>query len=54
MYSPGADSPLATAHRVRAIGGNPTLVAERQFLPDADEERRLDRRQSYARAEEFV
>ena len=32
----------------------PTLVAERQFLPDADEERRLDRRQSYARAEEFV
>ena len=32
----------------------PTLVAERSFLPDADEERRLDRRRSYARAEEYV
>ena len=32
----------------------PTLIAERQFLPDADEERRLDPRESYARAEEYV
>ena len=32
----------------------PTLVAERSFLPDADEERRLDRRRSYAQAEEYV
>ena len=32
----------------------PTFVAERSFLPDADEERRLDRRRSYARAEEYV
>src|SRR5207244_3422299 len=29
----------------------PTVIAERSFLPDADEELRLDRRQSYARAE---
>jgi Kef-type K+ transport system membrane component KefB len=32
----------------------PTLVAERSFLPDVDEERRLDRRRSYAQAEEYV
>jgi Kef-type K+ transport system membrane component KefB len=32
----------------------PTLVAERSFLPDADEERRLDRRSTYARTEEYV
>jgi Kef-type K+ transport system membrane component KefB len=32
----------------------PTVVAERVFLPDADEERRLDRRRSYAQVEEYV
>jgi Kef-type K+ transport system membrane component KefB len=32
----------------------PTFVAERSFLPDADEERRLDRRQTYAQVEEYV
>jgi Kef-type K+ transport system membrane component KefB len=32
----------------------PTLIAERAFLPDVDEERRLDRRRSYAQAEEYV
>src|SRR5438132_7812715 len=32
----------------------PTFIAERSFLPDADEERRLDRRQSYAQVEEYV
>ena len=32
----------------------PTFVAERSFLPDVDEERRLDRRQSYAQVEEYV
>jgi len=32
----------------------PTAIAERAFLPDADEERRLDRRRSYAQAEEYV
>src|SRR5438128_5729726 len=32
----------------------PTLIAERSFLPDADEERRLDRRRSYAQVEEYV
>src|ERR671936_123381 len=32
----------------------PTAIAERSFLPDADEERRLDRRRSYAQAEEYV
>jgi len=31
----------------------PTLVAERSFLPDADEERRLGRRSTYARTEEY-
>ena len=32
----------------------PTAIAERSFLPDADEERRLDRRRSYAQVEEYV
>jgi Kef-type K+ transport system membrane component KefB len=32
----------------------PTAIAERAFLPDADEERSLDRRRSYAQAEEYV
>jgi Kef-type K+ transport system membrane component KefB len=32
----------------------PTAIAERAFLPDADEERRLDRRRTYAQAEEYV
>jgi Kef-type K+ transport system membrane component KefB len=32
----------------------PTFIAERSFLPDADEERRLDRRRSYAQVEEYV
>jgi Kef-type K+ transport system membrane component KefB len=32
----------------------PTFVAERSFLPDADEELRLDHRQTYARVEEYV
>ena len=32
----------------------PTAIAERSFLPDADEERRLDRRSTYARTEEYV
>ena len=32
----------------------PTFVAERSFLPDVDEERRLDRRRSYAQVEEYV
>src|SRR3989449_154851 len=32
----------------------PTLVAERSFLPDADEERLLDRRRSYAQVEAYV
>jgi Kef-type K+ transport system membrane component KefB len=30
----------------------PTAIAERSFLPDADEERGLDRRRSYAQVEE--
>jgi len=32
----------------------PTAVAERKFLPDAGEERRLDRRHAYAQSEEYV
>jgi Kef-type K+ transport system membrane component KefB len=32
----------------------PTAIAERAFLPDVDEERRLDRRRTYAQAEEYV
>jgi hypothetical protein len=32
----------------------PTAIAERWFLPDADEEERLDRRQAYAQSEEYV
>ncbi len=32
----------------------PTAFAERWFLPDADVEKRLDRREAYAAAEEFV
>jgi len=32
----------------------PTAIAERAFLPDAGEERRLDRRRTYAQAEEYV
>jgi Kef-type K+ transport system membrane component KefB len=32
----------------------PTTIAERWFLPDRDEERRLDRRHAYERAEEYV
>ena len=32
----------------------PTAIAERWFLPDADEEKRVDRRPAGAQAEEFV
>lgn len=32
----------------------PTAIAERWFLPDVDEERRVDRREAYAQAEELV
>jgi Kef-type K+ transport system membrane component KefB len=32
----------------------PTAFAERRFLPDADAERRLDRREAYAASEEYV
>jgi Kef-type K+ transport system membrane component KefB len=32
----------------------PTAIAERWFLPDAERERRLDRRQTYAEVEEYV
>jgi hypothetical protein len=32
----------------------PTAVAERWFLPDAERERRLDRRLAYRRSEEYV
>ncbi len=32
----------------------PTAIAERWFLPDADAEKRLDRRSAAARAEEYV
>ena len=32
----------------------PTATAERKFLPDADEERRLDRRDAFAQSEEYV
>src|ERR671922_1232723 len=45
------DAVLAPRHRRRAVGGVPTTIAERSFLPDADEERRLDRQRSYAQVE---
>jgi Kef-type K+ transport system membrane component KefB len=32
----------------------PTAIAERNFLPDADEERQVDRRHAYAKSEEYV
>ncbi|MGZ8694562.1 MAG: cation:proton antiporter [Gaiellaceae bacterium] len=32
----------------------PTAIAERWFLPDADAERRVDRREAYAQSEEYV
>jgi Kef-type K+ transport system membrane component KefB len=32
----------------------PTVIAERWFLPDAERERRIDRRLAYARSEEYV
>jgi Kef-type K+ transport system membrane component KefB len=32
----------------------PTAIAERRFLPDAERERRVDRRLAYARSEEYV
>jgi Kef-type K+ transport system membrane component KefB len=32
----------------------PTAFAERWFLPDADAEKRLDRREAYATSEEYV
>jgi Kef-type K+ transport system membrane component KefB len=32
----------------------PTAIAERWFLPDAERERRIDRRLAYARSEEYV
>jgi Kef-type K+ transport system membrane component KefB len=32
----------------------PTAIAERWFLPDAERERRLDRRLAYAQSEEYV
>jgi Kef-type K+ transport system membrane component KefB len=32
----------------------PTAIAERWFLPDADAERRVDRRRAYAQSEEYV
>jgi Kef-type K+ transport system membrane component KefB len=32
----------------------PTAIAERWFLPDVDEEQRVDRRHAYAQSEEFV
>jgi hypothetical protein len=32
----------------------PTAIAERWFLPDADEEKRIDRRSAGAQAEEYV
>ena len=32
----------------------PTAIAERWFLPDAERERRIDRRVAYARSEEYV
>jgi Kef-type K+ transport system membrane component KefB len=32
----------------------PTVIAERWFLPDAERERRLDRRLAYRRSEEYV
>jgi Kef-type K+ transport system membrane component KefB len=32
----------------------PTAIAERWFLPDADRERRIDRRLAYAQSEEYV
>jgi Na+/citrate or Na+/malate symporter len=32
----------------------PTAIAERWFLPDAERERRVDRRLAYAKAGEYV
>jgi hypothetical protein len=32
----------------------PTAIAERWFLPDAERERRIDRRIAYAQSEEYV
>ena len=32
----------------------PTAIAERWYLPDADRERRIDRRLAGAQSEEFV
>ena len=32
----------------------PTAIAERRFLPDAERERRVDRRLAYAKSEEYV
>jgi hypothetical protein len=32
----------------------PTAVAERRFLPDAERERRVDRRLAYAESEKYV
>ena len=32
----------------------PTAIAQRWFLPDAERERRIDRRMAYAESEEFV
>jgi hypothetical protein len=32
----------------------PTAIAERWFLPDADDEQRVDRRSAGAQAEEYV
>jgi hypothetical protein len=32
----------------------PTAIAERRFLPDADAEKRVDRRRAGAQAEEYV
>ena len=32
----------------------PTAIAERWFLPDAERERRVDRRLAYAESEEYV
>ena len=43
---------LVTAVVVSAV--IPTAFAERWSLPDADAEKRLDRRDAYAAAEEFV
>jgi hypothetical protein len=32
----------------------PTAIAERWFLPDAERERRVDRRRAYLESEEYV